>query len=90
MLKPKSEKQSEVRSGPAAFRRLCVETGGRFYERCWLMPAAFRRLCVETSFHERTFFDKYPAAFRRLCVETFIDQISFSFHEPSRLQAAVC
>ena len=25
-MKPKFEKQSEVRSGPAAFGRLCVET----------------------------------------------------------------
>ena len=55
------------------------------------LPAAFRRLCVETTPISCCILSAVlPAAFRRLCVETFIDQISFSFHEPSRLQAAVC
>ena len=35
---------------PAAFRRLCVETGISFWKRERVLPAAFRRLCVETEF----------------------------------------
>ena len=33
---------------PAAFRRLCVETGGLCFISDYNHPAAFRRLCVET------------------------------------------
>ena len=34
--------------GPAAFRRLCVETSDDFGRLKSNSPAAFRRLCVET------------------------------------------
>ena len=34
--------------GPAAFRRLCVETGILPLYQVAYLPAAFRRLCVET------------------------------------------
>ena len=70
VLKPKFEKQSEVRSGPAAFGRLCVETD-------WIQgvidtgrPAAFGRLCVETVIWALAAAALSPAAFGRLCVET--------------------
>ena len=33
---------------PAAFRRLCVETGYLLLVSAFIWPAAFRRLCVET------------------------------------------
>ena len=33
---------------PAAFRRLCVETGDNPEMLINILPAAFRRLCVET------------------------------------------
>ncbi len=55
---------------PAAFRRLCVETGRRRSLRPAPMPAAFRRLCVETLLEPRLRLAGLPAAFRRLCVET--------------------
>ena len=35
---------------PAAFRRLCVETGIDIILITQMPPAAFRRLCVETIF----------------------------------------
>ena len=38
----------DMTPNPAAFRRLCVETGKVIAERWLGMPAAFRRLCVET------------------------------------------
>ena len=47
-MKPKSEKQGEVRSGPAAFGRLCVETSITSIAPVGAHPAAFGRLCVET------------------------------------------
>ena len=59
-----------LREAPAAFRRLCVETGS---SPLWLwqcLPAAFRRLCVETGKPFRPEITTVPAAFRRLCVET--------------------
>ena len=34
--------------GPAAFRRLCVETTAKAVLPILGLPAAFRRLCVET------------------------------------------
>ena len=37
-----------IGTGPAAFRRLCVETALYFFGSCKMPPAAFRRLCVET------------------------------------------
>ena len=56
--------------GPAAFRRLCVETA--LYCPCFPIrrPAAFRRLCVETLQPYIKSDWRCPAAFRRLCVET--------------------
>ena len=36
-------------TGPAAFRRLCVETRHPLHHRQNFHPAAFRRLCVETN-----------------------------------------
>ena len=55
---------------PAAFRRLCVETGIDLFGGQDSHPAAFRRLCVETTYLI-TYSLSYPsAAFRRLCVET--------------------
>ena len=35
---------------PAAFGRLCVETGNVSYAPYGVAPAAFGRLCVETAF----------------------------------------
>ena len=55
---------------PAAFRRLCVETGRPPPDLCLGEPAAFRRLCVETTMLSRRQQERAPAAFRRLCVET--------------------
>ena len=58
-------------NGPAAFGRLCVETGAirRFFGN--LVPAAFGRLCVETNdIHQFDYEQEKPAAFGRLCVET--------------------
>ena len=48
-MKLKRMLENQQTNHPAAFRRLCVETG-RDVLRAWkLRPAAFRRLCVETS-----------------------------------------
>ena len=55
---------------PAAFRRLCVETGCQRPSRISGQPAAFRRLCVETIVDNFKIIGVEPAAFRRLCVET--------------------
>ena len=76
--------------GPAAFRRLCVETAAVSGAGGGVGPAAFRRLCVETDWLEREDGSLQPAAFRRLCVETDINLAVKAFDEPSRLQAAVC
>ena len=75
---------------PAAFRRLCVETG--FGKRRIFMPrpAAFRRLCVETPTLTIERMQEVPAAFRRLCVETDVIDNVIMPKETSRLQAAVC
>ena len=59
--------------GPAAFRRLCVETLPICMSFLFAAPAAFRRLCVETLPICMSFLFAAPAAFRRLCVETFLD-----------------
>ena len=56
--------------GPAAFRRLCVETLHFHAIFPSQPPAAFRRLCVETKFLASSSRFIFPAAFRRLCVET--------------------
>ena len=55
---------------PAAFRRLCVETGREIDQLLKYDPAAFRRLCVETTIFRLDQVLFLPAAFRRLCVET--------------------
>ena len=55
---------------PAAFGRLCVETG---LLSVWVRdctPAAFGRLCVETNQRDTVRKLIAPAAFGRLCVET--------------------
>ena len=41
-------KMANEKYGPAAFRRLCVETGDGLDGTGLPSPAAFRRLCVET------------------------------------------
>ena len=56
--------------GPAAFRRLCVETQIGLNPYLIGDPAAFRRLCVETAALKVRGASSAPAAFRRLCVET--------------------
>ena len=75
---------------PAAFGRLCVETG--VCQRAFVVdcPAAFGRLCVETlNFKKRT-KNENPAAFGRLCVETTNAASTATRWPPSRLRAAVC
>ena len=47
-MKPLHIMGSPTMPGPAAFRRLCVETFWRVSEPHIIRPAAFRRLCVET------------------------------------------
>ena len=49
VLKPLSMTAPRPHRQPAAFRRLCVETGRRGCRLRKRRPAAFRRLCVETS-----------------------------------------
>ena len=72
MLKLDDQTQHIVVIGPAAFRRLCVETDESAFALGTLAnPAAFRRLCVETvSAYLVVTPPLQPAAFRRLCVET--------------------
>ena len=70
VLKHDLRETSNRFSNPAAFGRLCVETGlipvmPRVY-----LPAAFGRLCVETALSKPNLWEKKPAAFGRLCVET--------------------
>ena len=48
VLKRQHRQNISDRLGPAAFRRLCVETGAPSRNCCSQPPAAFRRLCVET------------------------------------------
>ena len=55
---------------PAAFGRLCVETGLSTPPPTRLVPAAFGRLCVETIITALVVEVLRPAAFGRLCVET--------------------
>ena len=55
---------------PAAFGRLCVETGYARIPKQHLCPAAFGRLCVETASGHKNLRGEMPAAFGRLCVET--------------------
>ena len=71
VLKPMSRTVSELVAMPAAFGRLCVETGYLLAFFVQPNPAAFRRLCVETGYLLAFFVQPNPAAFRRLCVETF-------------------
>ena len=81
----------QIDKGPAAFRRLCVETALYDARRqirpaqppsggCVLKPAGGRQ-------HPRP---PGPAAFRRLCVETGHEFERVRSGIPSRLQAAVC
>ena len=56
--------------GPAAFRRLCVETTQWLADGTGEKSAAFRRLCVETREWLEWERNDKAAAFRRLCVET--------------------
>ena len=46
----KPDRARLLRGAPAAFRRLCVETGALRLTNLLIDPAAFRRLCVETIF----------------------------------------
>ena len=69
-MKPTTQIFGKRFIGPAAFRRLCVETSRLWHAVTIQTPAVFRRLCVETS---KSLFPAtmvLPAAFRRLCVET--------------------
>ena len=69
--------------GPAAFRRLCVETRPSLAGSVSTIPAAFRRLCVETGALRLTNLLIDPAAFRRLCVETiFFAFAAVTFAQP--------
>ena len=70
VLKRKQYQQWLEYIGPAAFRRLCVETMLAVSPPPPLEPAAFRRLCVETISEQFLAEEGGPAAFRRLCVET--------------------
>ena len=79
-----------ITDGPAAFRRLCVETLAIDAFNALVPPAAFRRLCVETAFTYIKGFTATPAAFRRLCVETAKGGSLSKLPDSSRLQAAVC
>ena len=90
MLKPIKPVGRKLYEWPAAFRRLCVETGLEAYSVLAFGPAAFRRLCVETRLYLDLNSNAIPAAFRRLCVETHYADIRKAFHRPSRLQEAVC
>ena len=49
VLKQGGGKESGSGQGPAAFRRLCVETLESVKVSVADLPAAFRRLCVETN-----------------------------------------
>ena len=66
----KPDRARLLRGAPAAFRRLCVETGASNPRLVPADPAAFRRLCVETLSGDWKNAIASPAAFRRLCVET--------------------
>ena len=70
VLKQRSGQGVMVAQVPAAFRRLCVETGHTVAACGDDFPAAFRRLCVETLPNVQRWLICPPAAFRRLCVET--------------------
>ena len=71
------------REGPAAFRRLCVETTDTLPSSTARRPAAFRRLCVETQNVWLKHKHSVPAAFRRLCVETEKKQWVFEGMKPA-------
>ena len=51
VLKPEACGQGRVWQAPAAFGRLCVETGVAYVINVCDPPAAFGRLCVETRLH---------------------------------------
>ena len=90
MLKQPTNGKTGFDVGPAAFRRLCVETDIGAAGRLKLGPAAFRRLCVETIGQNHEIRFRFPAAFRRLCVETSSIADIIGKPKTSRLQAAVC
>ena len=52
VLKPHFSILIIIAAFPAAFRRLCVETGDAARTFCPKNPAAFRRLCVETTYNK--------------------------------------
>ena len=83
VLKRLSQVKTWCNGVPAAFRRLCVETG-RNKDQCeYGAPAAFRRLCVETLEYACNVAKADPAAFRRLCVETLISHLLIRwFNQP--------
>ena len=90
VLKPAGEKEACHDDGPAAFRRLCVETQNP--TRRWLMAAAQPPSggCVLKLHPSHRKGRAGPAAFRRLCVETIFLMNWSREVRPSRLQAAVC
>ena len=69
-MKLKTAHIKHIIQPPAAFGRLCVETGTDRAANWYVVPAAFGRLCVETSRLPCTTCWPKPAAFGRLCVET--------------------
>ena len=73
-MKRAKAQQRDAQTDPAAFRRLCVETGNKKISMGDEDPAAFRRLCVETIDAITAEHLFLPAAFRRLCVETLRTQ----------------
>ncbi|OFS00560.1 hypothetical protein HMPREF2954_08760 [Neisseria sp. HMSC067H09] len=75
---------------PAAFRRLCVETGKNYQCVCRPKPAAFRRLCVETqSTHGASQTpNQLPSGG---CVLKLNEALKRAYiNDASRLQAVVC
>ena len=76
--------------GPAAFRRLCVETLIKWckFENSYQPPSGG---CVLKLYIQKEYVDfDDPAAFRRLCVETLNSALLTQGNGASRLQAAVC
>ena len=76
-------------AGPAAFRRLCVETFQNQSQQLRLIPAAFRRLCVETII-TYVGFDALIQPPSGGCVLKPVTIEANVSRQPSRLQAAVC
>ena len=90
MLKRPHARRKARKQTPAAFRRLCVETGKRWADYSKAFPAAFRRLCVETKvwIFRQTVIHQPPSGG---CVLKQIFKVIEAREEnASRLQAAVC